>query len=550
VDFEWLVKVKDKDGKPVADAEVALVQKSALGAAEYPFEATAATHAHDDEGLYKPTAAIAPAAGEWVLIVRRKDNSPVVQPLAMKKSGEDFAVSSAGGTVATLAMGSAVSGKGAARARKTTFTAKLFPSAEVVFLSGTDFVSSGVDFRLFADAHARALLREKKIDAGTRVTLFSCDERARFSLAFTAAGGLLTLGKHAFGDAAGLRAGRAHAAEIGKDISAPDLYRYLHEVGDQEPGRVREVGFFTHSWPGGPILFDTGEDDAHRTVSERDPNDFDGRVKDFSPPNSDDWKKMSDAMAAGANWHIWGCSATTFFKDLMREARKTKKADQLFDDVTETKHHSGAISTRTQARLTRIHVRFMMDQTMRVGSYLATAAAALRIPVFGAPPGVGADYEKIDGLWVMGIKGDSPPYAFFKEDFSPEFAPTKGKFDHGYIEYGKMQARSAMPRAVFSTEAYQFDVRFDPVTGFPDGKAVLAFSSGAHRPPEHEGSKVKLRTSAKKDFVAAGKSGHLYVIEDDDPAKSEAFFLQEDKKVFRVDKDPGTGKFTAPGAEI
>ncbi len=30
-------------------------------------------------------------------------------------------------------------------------------------LSGTDYVSSGVDFRLFADAHARALLREKKI---------------------------------------------------------------------------------------------------------------------------------------------------------------------------------------------------------------------------------------------------------------------------------------------------------------------------------------------------------------------------------------------------
>ena len=189
MDFEWLVKVKDKDGKPVADAEVALVQKSALGAAEYPFEAAAATHAHDDKGLYKPTAAIAPAAGEWVLIVRREDNSPVVQPLAMKKSGEDFAVSSAGGTVATLAMASAVSGRGAVRARKTTLTATLFPSAEVVFLSGTDYLNGGVDFRLFADAHARALLREKKIDAGTRVTLFSCDERARFSLAFSAAAG-------------------------------------------------------------------------------------------------------------------------------------------------------------------------------------------------------------------------------------------------------------------------------------------------------------------------------------------------------------------------
>ena len=538
MNFEWDVQVQDKDGAAVTDAEVALLKKSALGAEEYPFAGAAVTHAHQAAGLYQPSAPISPDTGEWVLIVRRSNNSPVVQPLSMKKSGEDFAISTGKGGVATLAMASATTGKGAGRVRKTRFTATLFPSAEVVFLSGTDYPSSGVEFRRFADGHARALLKEKKIDPGTRVTLFSCDERARLSLGFTARGNLVELGKHSFGDSSGLRAGRVHAAESGKDISAPDLYRYLHHVGDTEPGRVHEVGFFTHSWPGGPILFDTGEDPAHRRLPERDPDDFDGRVKDFSPPNSSGWTKMKDAMAANAVWHVWGCSATVLYKDWMREARKTKKADEFFDNVTEVKSHGGTLTSRVQTRLTRIHVRFEMDQQMRNGSYCATAASTLAVPVFCAPPGVGADYEKIDGIDAMGIAGNTPPYAFFKEDFSPEFAPTKGKFDHGYVDYGKMQARAAMPRAPFSTEFYSFRV------DFRSGEATLSLGS-TNQPPAHAGTNVKLRVSAKKDFVTAGHSGHLYVIEDHDPAKSEGFFLQDDKDVYMVFKD-GSGKFTVP----
>ena len=542
MNFEWLVKVKDKDGKPLADAEVALAAKSALGAAEYPFAAAAATHAHDANGLYKPSAALAPAAGNWVLIVRRKGSSPAVQPLTMSDRGGDFSLAIKGGAVATVKLVSAVHGKDAARARKTVLSATLFPAAEVVALSGTDYPSSGVEFRQFADGHARALLREKKIDAGTMVTLFSCDERARISLAFTAAGKLVTLGKHSFGDATGLKAGRVHPPVAGNDISAPDLYRYLDAVGTSDPGRVREVSFFTHSWPGGPILFDTSEDAAHETSAERDPNDFDGRAKDFGPPNSDDWKKLKDALAPGATWHVWGCSATTFFKDLMREALKTARADHFFDTITEVKQHDGTLIMRSQARLTRVHVRFMMDQKMRTGSYLATAASTLKIPVFGAPPGVGADYQQVDGLQVMSIKGNTPPYAFFKADFSPGFAPTLGKFDHGYIDYGKLQDRAAMPRAPFSTEAYLFDVALTA------GTATLRLGS-AHQPPRHAGSSVKLKVAAKAGLVTAGKSGHLYLIEDRDPAKSEAFFLQDDKKLFAVGKD-GAGKFTVPGAEL
>ena len=151
---------------------------------------------------------------------------------------------------------------------------------------------------------------------------------------------------------------------------------------------------------------------------------------------------------------------------------------------------------------------------------------------------MGAERLVDDGIDAMGIAGNTPPYAFFKEDFSPEFAPTKGKFDHGYVDYGKMQARAAMPRAPFSTEFYSFRV------DFRSGEATLSLGS-TNQPPAHAGTNVKLRVSAKKDFVTAGHSGHLYVIEDHDPAKSEGFFLQDDKDVYMVFKD-GSGKFTVP----
>src|SRR3954465_11472786 len=110
MNFEWHVKVRDGGGANVTDAPVALVPASALTGKEYPFDAVAATHVHKSDGAYEPTAAIAPAAGDWTLIVGRNGKSPVGQPLAMKAgSGGDFSVAARGGSVATVALASAVS---------------------------------------------------------------------------------------------------------------------------------------------------------------------------------------------------------------------------------------------------------------------------------------------------------------------------------------------------------------------------------------------------------------------------------------------------------
>jgi hypothetical protein len=534
--FEWHVVVHDNAAGNITDAEVALVQESAL-VGEYPFDGVPANLGHLGDGAYEPSSPLAPVAGNWVLIVRRKGiSSPAVQLLVMTAAGGAFAVSTRGGAVATVEVKSVVSGKGAAAVRRSAFTVKLFPSAEVVFLSGIDYFGSGVNFRLFAEDHAKALFIEKLVDLGTRITLFSCDDRTRFSFAFSSSGKLVQLFAHVFGT--GAKPGKGYVPADHKDISATDFYRYLSSVGLAEKNRVHEVGIFSHSWPGGPILFDT----ADTTGDARVATDFDLRQKDFKPANTVSWPNLKDAMATGGRWQIWGCSATTFFKDLMREALKTKTDDSLFVTVTDVNHHEGGKSQHVEARTTRKRVRTQMDKLFHNGSYMAAVSNFLGIAVFGAPPGVGADYSVVSGLSVMGIKGDTAPYAFFKADFSPDFAPTIDPFNHGYIDYKVMQARAAPPASPFDSAVYSFQVDFD------NNKTNLSFAAPAKAPPAHPSATVKLQVTAKTNFPTAGRSGNLYVITDTaDAAKSEAFYLQQDGTLFSVTRD-GANAFTVVAA--
>lgn len=100
--------------------------------------------------------------------------------------------------------------------RNTTFTV-MFPDAEVVYVSGTDYFSKQVLFRPFAEDHARALFKAKQLDAGTRITLFSCDDRARITFAFSSSGGLVQVAWRAFGDAGAVTPGIVHPPEKIRD---------------------------------------------------------------------------------------------------------------------------------------------------------------------------------------------------------------------------------------------------------------------------------------------------------------------------------------------
>ena len=70
----------------------------------------------------------------------------------------------------------------------------------------------------------------------------------------------------------------------------PEIYQYIASIGKDRPGTLEELSILSHSWAGGPILFDTTEApefDTRARQTERDPADRDAprSWKDFSPVN-------------------------------------------------------------------------------------------------------------------------------------------------------------------------------------------------------------------------------------------------------------------------
>jgi hypothetical protein len=51
------------------------------------------------------------------------------------------------------------------------------------------------------------------------------------------------------------------------------------------------------------------------------------------------------------------------------------------------------------------------------------------------------------------------------------------------------------------------------------------------------------------NLVTAGKTGHLYVLKDADPTKSQAVYVQEDERVFKITQD-AAHNWTVTGAEL
>jgi hypothetical protein len=316
-------------------------------------------------------------------------------------------------------------------------------------------------------------------------------------------------------------------------------------VGTTEPGRVKEVGFFAHSWPGGPILFNTSDNSA---TNARDPSDFDARTKDFKPVNRVGWPDMKAAMSSSGTWHVWGCSATRHNLNLVQTAQKNQKLaeDKHFTVETTTTTHHGTVSQTIAERTTRARIRADMDTRFRssTSTYMAAAAASLGIPVFGPPPGVGASYHSKLGIMYIDTAYYSVLYSYFATEFGPEFAPTHSTYDTGYVDYTALAKRAAPAAAPFSSEYYHLMKNFAG-----SGKTWLTFADG--RSIERKGaSSFTFKVTAKTDFATAGKSGHQYELHDSsDASNSCAVYMQADAKLFRVDKD-GTGKFTVLGPEL
>jgi hypothetical protein len=437
----------------------------------------------------------------------------------------------------------------------------LHPAAEIVFIAGIDYnridINGGWLFHEYGFHRAEVLRREKKIHEGTIVTVFSTAQIQRTKRVWGVKKWVDIEVAH-LGDPATrvLGAGPdSYVPVAGLDIHITDFYKYLAEVGVREPKSVKEIGIFSHSWPGGPILYNTGEGAAFKPTASRDPDDFDARPKDFNAHNFPDYNKMPDAFAGGCRFTIWGCSATTHLKFRSRRAleaiEKGLAEDVFFIVRNELEDHDPAVGVFAieEEHTSELRHRFFMDTLFRKITYPAEAAKKLNIEVRAGCPGTGSDPKTIDGIEMLMVDLNvyKDVFGYFRKKFAPEFDETKSKWDKGYVDYHALQSRAAVAKPAFSTEYYNLKIKTKVTQRQPATGAEMTFWNGksvAHPTPNLE---VIIKPVA--DLVEVGKKGHLIVLRDKDKTKSQAVFLQEDEKIFHITRD-AKSEWTVKGAEL
>ncbi|HEY3838376.1 MAG TPA: hypothetical protein VGL72_17475 [Bryobacteraceae bacterium] len=564
MDHTFPVTVVDDTGANVAGARVCVAKKSAVGDELHPYPSLAATHNDAGGGKYNESAAITPAADDWLLVVSLAGKAPVVQPFSLRAGkGGEFIAKATPSPVATVTITATVRKVGATKVKEINFHVTLHPAAEIVFFAGLDYdqatnISGGWLFHEYGFNRAEILRREKKIHAGTIVTVFSTAKIWRTTRVFG-------VRKWVDVEVAQLGDPSTRAAKLpadtyqpvdGLDIHITALYKYLHELGTRAPHSVKEFGIFSHSYPGGPIIYNTGERNAFRAFSSaRDPKDFDARPKDFNNHNFAGYNKMPDSFAPGCRFTVWGCSATTHYKWRCRGALKAMKKGLAEDDffivntTLEDSHHPAVgLYATEEERTSELRHRWDMDRRFRKLTYAAHAAARLGIEVRAGCPGTGSDPNGKDPpeMLMVDLTVYADVFEYFHKKF-PKFKETNTRWDKGYVDYHALQSDPEVPKPPFSTQYYDLDVQTKITQWQTTTGAQLTFWNGkqiAHPTPN-----VKVVSKAMTDFVTVGKKGHLYILQDHDKTKSQAVFVQEDEKIFKVTQD-ASHKWTVIGAEI
>jgi hypothetical protein len=567
MNLTWLVEVQDHGGAPITSADVAFFPFDPGASYDLLFRDVRATHAHRANGRYEPTGALAPTEALWMLVVRDAGRSTVIQPLTLRRNANGtFAMSPEGGlalTVTPHAMSVSVGSK--TPQGRQVLQVTLHPASEVALVCGFAYeYESSNDFLVFAEGRRERLWRERRLDAGTLVTIFDCG-RAKVDTWVRArnAGGWLRVfeAKRPRGALAPPNELKAAAhrrqdatfryvPQPAQDLSITDLYAHLDDVGRQQPGSVLEVSVFSHSHPGGPILFNTR--DYNHPRGARDPDDFDARPKDFLPVNYDGWSSISAALAPEAQWRIWGCRATAQMKQIALVCRARRRlatsAPDLtaFFDVASETTHGTRYRGEVEERLTLGIARREFEENFHAG-YPAAVVSALAIDVWAAPPGLGAQYKQVEGLWRMEVSGHDDFTAYVRGEFPGDYTTDSS----GYLNYSKLLAGlPPLTEEPFCAEYYRLvqetrpEPRADGSDDNPGSRTLLAFANRKCARWKRSGFRHGVRRAA--DVVARGASGFLHTLTHvgagaTGPPDEVQVFVQDDGEAFEVERLPGGG---------
>lgn len=414
---QWVVHVQDTSSAAVTSATVALVRTSALRG-RFPFTSVRATHTHSSVGDYVTTRQPS-AAGDWTLIVRATGKTPVVQPLVLRTRRGHLSTGAADWLATVTSVTSTVGGD-----QVTTLTVTVHDASEYVWVGAAS--SSGTRFDLYADDRATELRsRGGNFNRGTLKTVFSGERQERVHSLPRRRSGFVEVATVA----------------LGGPLNITTFYKYVHDIGTSAPGRIQELGVFGHAIAGGPIINNTN--DPNPSAAARDSADTDGRAKDWNSTNSATWSDMPQALASGAFFQIWGCSATDEYHRGVQQATRHSSTPNTFFSHRFTHHrHAGRdfILTSTPSL-----VAWDIDRQFRgLTTYASGAAAFLGVPVKAAPPGVGSALTPgSPNVMSPEARHYRDIYTFLTTTYGAAGAATSDAFDKGFVDYGAIAASQA-----------------------------------------------------------------------------------------------------------
>jgi hypothetical protein len=512
--------VTDQDGTlvPVTDADVVVGRRDLIGDSDYPYDDLLPTFQHSANGNYVNASGNPdnePAAGEWLLVVRKKGFSLVVQKLTLSEKNGILRAKAGWkepGTPASLAACVSIvnfdqTPTQAVGATQTLVTVRLFPSQRYVGLGCRDH-RGGTRFTLFAEGRRDFLYDSGLLNAGCIATIIDCRTNVVQTSVKTASSSPRDwLVVHA-------------GLPLVERATVLDFYEFLHQVGTNDAGTVVEAGIFGHAWHQGPIV--QGSFDESTNIDVRFADDADGRPKDWYPNGevATNRPKLSQSFAANARMVIWGCSHMV---DITAEAAECNRRvaagtprNQFFQVVLSD---GGLLNTTLDHAMVSIAQNVLSTRKGRFPeagaasgkcTYDGIMAQALQgvAECFAAMPGAGANFGSVKGparprgavSHITMVMVDEGENLQLKRYYEREYGSSFERDALRYMNYTKFLGVQ-LPNPGYSTQRfarYFYDELVADVLRLPSRLEIFRKrNTGGFDSPV--------------PFSLAGEQGHLYV---------------------------------------
>lgn len=358
------------------------------------------------------------AAGEASIEITKKGHHTYLFKLLVSDTGRDFTVSvdkkqmlDVPKMLTLLKLGAVGRGSGVGRNQLTITIGK---PREVLLVTGFDYPSThgpgGMRFHLLGTRRMHTLRKDGAIDDSTIVTWFDCKSGLRSRW-------VMGRGTEKTGEAPQMwDAGWSRLSSDGTPPSTlkpnePDypgvgvtgmaeIYEYIALIGAERPATLEELSIMSHSWFGGPILFNTAEGpefDSGSKQNERDPHDKDARFwKDFNSTNMPFKAEFVAAFAATPFIRVWGCLATTSSLAVIKRAARAKSDTEKLGISVENRTLWFDGTTVFDDNLPGI-VEYIRQSLLKA-NYMATLATVTGHAVEGGAPGMGSLFTPSDKM--------------------------------------------------------------------------------------------------------------------------------------------------------